>query len=258
MGSFFAKALMSIVGREPTRILVLGLQGAGKSTMICQLCKMRNVPLKAYLKFTSDWSPAMSNWGEMPESIEFNNIQLTSWDSGRLFQLSPLYRHYCHPNINGIVYVVDSNDTTRISDTFCNNKKINLLTFGFIRKSFIHYDKNTENKWPIDVSNMIFNYAKYEPRGHSDIILSAKSELDSLLSVEGLQGAPLLVFANKQDLSNAASVNEVTDMLGLNKILQKDRKWHIEASCGTTGDGINEGFNWLKDVMIEQNKARRE
>jgi len=41
------------------------------------------------------------------------------------------------------------------------------------------------------------------------------AELDQLLIEEKLQGVPLIVFANKQDLLNALSVDEIRDTLRL-------------------------------------------
>lgn len=57
-----------------------------------------------------------------------------------------------------------------------------------------------------------------------------------------LRDAVLLVFANKQDLPNAMSASEITDKLGLNELRQ--RKWYIQSTCATTGDGLYEGLDW--------------
>jgi small GTP-binding protein len=57
----------------------------------------------------------------------------------------------------------------------------------------------------------------------------------------------ILVFANKQDLPNAMSVAEVSEKLGLHSI--KGKRWHIQASCATTGDGLYEGMDWLSAAM---------
>eukprot|EP00479_Gromia_sphaerica_P013045 TRINITY_DN7108_c0_g1_i1.p4 TRINITY_DN7108_c0_g1~~TRINITY_DN7108_c0_g1_i1.p4 ORF type:complete len:71 (+),score=9.42 TRINITY_DN7108_c0_g1_i1:399-611(+) len=59
-----------------------------------------------------------------------------------------------------------------------------------------------------------------------------------MLAEDELREAVLLVFANKQDLPNALSVNEVTERLGLNQI--RNRQWYIQATCATTGDGLYE------------------
>merc|ERR1712098_1014840 len=76
---------------------------------------------------------------------------------------------------------------------------------------------------------------------------SAKEELHKMLSEDELRDAILLVFANKQDLPNALSVAEVTKRLGLSTLNQ--RKWYIQATCATTGDGLYEGLDWLAEAV---------
>jgi ADP-ribosylation factor protein 1 len=46
-----------------------------------------------------------------------------------------------------------------------------------------------------------------------------------------------------QDLPNAMSVAEVTDKLGLHSL--RNRKWYIQATCATSGEGLFEGLDWL-------------
>ncbi|KAM9966932.1 hypothetical protein ACTFIR_007167 [Dictyostelium discoideum] len=55
---------------------------------------------------------------------------------------------------------------------------------------------------------------------------------------------PFLIFANKQDLKNSLSIEQLIDRLELNK-LSLNRKWHIQSSNAITGDGLEFGLNWL-------------
>jgi ADP-ribosylation factor protein 1 len=72
----------------------------------------------------------------------------------------------------------------------------------------------------------------------------ARDELHRMLGHELVdRHAPLLVWANKQDLPNARSVTEVADRLDLHSI--RGRAWHIEESCATSGEGLEEGLDWL-------------
>lgn len=74
----------------------------------------------------------------------------------------------------------------------------------------------------------------------------AGEELRRLLSEQQLVGIPVLVFANKQDLPNAMSVAETSDKLALSSLTQP---WYIQSSCGTSGDGLYEGFDWLSNAL---------
>lgn len=71
----------------------------------------------------------------------------------------------------------------------------------------------------------------------------AKKELHQLLGQYELRDATVLIYANKQDLPNAASAAVLVDALGLNSL--RGRKWYIQSCCGTTGDGLYEGLDWL-------------
>jgi len=71
----------------------------------------------------------------------------------------------------------------------------------------------------------------------------AAGELAEILSDVELQGAPLLVFANKQDLPGAMPPAEVVEKLGLHSI--RGRKWMIQPCCATKCEGVLEGFDWL-------------
>merc|ERR1711904_712813 len=76
-----------------------------------------------------------------------------------------------------------------------------------------------------------------------DRIEDARDELFKMLADEEMANAVLLVLANKQDLPNAMSTNEVVDKLGLPDI--KGRPWFIQSACATTGAGLYEGLDWL-------------
>ena len=81
----------------------------------------------------------------------------------------------------------------------------------------------------------------------------AKNELDLMLSNIGLRQreVPILVYANKMDLSSAMTAVEVSQSLELFRIT--DRPWHIQACSALQGDGIDSGMNWLSDI-IKRNK----
>ena len=76
---------------------------------------------------------------------------------------------------------------------------------------------------------------------------SAKEAMHWMLGDEQLRGIPLLVFANKQDLPNAISADELTDRLGMNGIT--NREWKVIGSCATTGEGLREGLDWILGVV---------
>jgi len=75
-------------------------------------------------------------------------------------------------------------------------------------------------------------------------MVEAKAELVKLMEEEALKDALLLVYANKQDLPEAMSVNEVAEALGLTELPRK-RTWYIQACSASSGSGLTEGLEWL-------------
>ena len=60
-----------------------------------------------------------------------------------------------------------------------------------------------------------------------------QAELFTLLEHEHLQEAAILIMANKQDLKDAMSVKEMTDVLSLHSLKRHD--WHIQVSWHLLG-----------------------
>ncbi|XP_029437997.1 ADP-ribosylation factor-like protein 6 isoform X1 [Rhinatrema bivittatum] len=74
----------------------------------------------------------------------------------------------------------------------------------------------------------------------------AREELDTLLNHPDIKQRriPILFFANKMDLDDAFSSVKVSQVLSLETI--KDKPWHICASDGLRGEGLQEGVDWLQ------------
>ncbi|KAL5562432.1 hypothetical protein UlMin_032179 [Ulmus minor] len=79
-------------------------------------------------------------------------------------------------------------------------------------------------------------------------ISDARQELNRILNEnDELSNATLLVFANKQDLPNAMSSGEMADKLGLH--LLPHRRWYIQNTSATSGEGLYEGLEWLSNNL---------
>ena len=83
-----------------------------------------------------------------------------------------------------------------------------------------------------------------------DRIELVKDEINYFLSVDQLKDVPLLILANKQDIPAALTVENLTEVLDLNKI--QNRNWHIQSSCAVSNKGINEGFDWISDIITSK------
>ncbi|XP_063976484.1 ADP-ribosylation factor-like protein 2 isoform X1 [Diachasmimorpha longicaudata] len=70
-----------------------------------------------------------------------------------------------------------------------------------------------------------------------------KVELYKLLQEERLQGASLLILANKQDLPGALSSAEIAEVLELAGI--KTHHWQILRCSAVTAENLVEGIDWI-------------
>lgn len=77
-------------------------------------------------------------------------------------------------------------------------------------------------------------------------------ELSELLEEEKLLGVPVLIFANKQDLLNAATPDKISEALSLTII--RDRVWQIQGCSALEGEGVKEGMEWVLKNMPERKK----
>eukprot|EP00344_Euplotes_crassus_P000719 CAMPEP_0196997234 /NCGR_PEP_ID=MMETSP1380-20130617/2902_1 /TAXON_ID=5936 /ORGANISM="Euplotes crassus, Strain CT5" /LENGTH=176 /DNA_ID=CAMNT_0042413411 /DNA_START=37 /DNA_END=568 /DNA_ORIENTATION=+ len=102
MGTSFSKIWGRFFGKKEMRILMVGLDAAGKTTILYKL-KLGEVVT------------TIPTIGFNVENVEYKNISFTVWDVGGQDKIRLLWRHY-YQNTQGIIFVVDSNDKDRIED----------------------------------------------------------------------------------------------------------------------------------------------
>ncbi|XP_014207363.1 ADP-ribosylation factor 2 [Copidosoma floridanum] len=180
MGLTISSIFTKIFGKKQVRILMVGLDAAGKTTILYKL-KLGEIVT------------TIPTIGFNVETVEYKNICFTVWDVGGQDKIRPLWRHYFQ-NTQGLIFVVDSNDRERIGE--------------------------------------------------------AERELANMLKEDELRDAVILVFANKQDLPNAMVAAELTEKLGLNSL--RGRRWFIQNTCATKGEGLYEGLEWLSNELAKK------
>jgi len=102
MGLSISKLFTALLGKTELRILMVGLDAAGKTTILYKL-KLGEIVT------------TIPTIGFNVETVEYKNISFTVWDVGGQDKIRPLWRHYFQ-NTQGIIFVVDSNDRERISE----------------------------------------------------------------------------------------------------------------------------------------------
>lgn len=164
-----------IRGRPESRVIINGLDAAGKTTILYNL-KLGEVVT------------TIPTIGFNVEQVICRNVTFTAWDVGGKDKIRPLWRHY-FVNSHALIFVIDCNDRDRLEE--------------------------------------------------------AREELQRNLREEALQGVPLLVLANKQDLPTSVSASELASFLELPRI--RDRKWNVQPCCATqqNSSDLREGLSWL-------------
>jgi len=180
MGFFFSKLWNNLLSKKEIRILMVGLDAAGKTTILHQLGKIGEIK-------------TLPTIGFYVESLDYKNFNFIVFDIGGADKMRLLFRHY-YQNTKGLIFVVDSNDRDRIED--------------------------------------------------------AAEELKKMLAEEELKDCCVLIMANKQDLNGALSTDEVTKALGMESL--KERTWFVQGTSGITGQGLEEGLNWMASVLLNK------
>lgn len=85
----------------------------------------------------------------------------------------------------------------------------------------------------------------------------AKEELDLLIQHDDItrRNIPILFFANKMDVREALSSVKVSTLMALERISNKP--WHICASNALTGEGLQEGIEWLTGQVQDMIQSKK-
>jgi len=97
-----------------------------------------------------------------------------------------------------------------------------------------------------DVQGVIF---VIDSSDHIRICL-VKDELTMLLQNKDLKEVPILFFANKMDIPGALAPPELAEKLDLADLCA-GHTYNIIASNALTGQGIEEGINWLSTTITK-------
>ncbi|XP_068721992.1 ADP-ribosylation factor 6-like [Montipora capricornis] len=96
------KLLSKIFGNKEMRILMLGLDAAGKTTILYKLKLGQSVTTIPTVGFNV-------------ETVSYKNVKFNVWDVGGQDKIRPLWRHY-YNGTQGLIFVVDCADLVRIDE----------------------------------------------------------------------------------------------------------------------------------------------
>ncbi|CAL6068253.1 ADP-ribosylation_factor [Hexamita inflata] len=149
MGSQFSEIFGKLFSKKDIRILMVGLDAAGKTTILYKLSLGEAVV-------------AIPTIGFNVEKVEYKNIKFTMWDVGGQDVIRPLWVHY-YQNTDAIIYVVDSADKDSIRIQDARDELQKLMTEDQLK----------------DASLLVFANKQDLPKAMSLSDLSEKLELNS-------------------------------------------------------------------------------
>eukprot|EP01066_Platyproteum_vivax_P002380 Platyproteum_vivax@DN12902_c0_g1_i1.p1 len=169
-----------LFSKKEIRVIMLGLDNAGKSTTLEQMKRL----------FTGkglNASQIPPTIGLNIGSITINGSSVIFWDLGGQQALRSIWERY-YQECHGLMYVIDSCDVERFSE--------------------------------------------------------AKETLNNVLNNGALtEGIPLLLMANKQDVHTALTVDQVSQLMGVEEL--QGRAVHIHPCSALKGIGVEEAAKWL-------------
>ncbi|XP_045722634.1 ADP-ribosylation factor 1-like isoform X1 [Mirounga angustirostris] len=102
MGNAFPNLFKGLFGKKEMRLLMVGLDAAGKTTILCKL-KLGEIVT------------TIPTIGFNVETVEDQNISFTVWDVGGQDKIRPLWGH-CFQTTQGLIFVVDGNNRERVNE----------------------------------------------------------------------------------------------------------------------------------------------
>jgi ADP-ribosylation factor protein 6 len=116
MGNSVSKLLDRLFGSKEMRLLMLGLDAAGKTSTPPALALTRLIATAILynLKLEQDVT-TIPTVGFNVETVTYKNTKFNVWDVGGQDKIRPLWRHY-FSGTQGLVFVIDSSDRERMDE----------------------------------------------------------------------------------------------------------------------------------------------
>lgn len=182
--------------KEEYSVLILGLDNAGKTTLLERL--KSDYALGGTGKGV-DASKIAPTVGQNVAHVNIDGVWLKLWDVGGQESLRTLWESY-YSEVHGVVFVVDSTDRTRIEE--------------------------------------------------------CRDALDRVVSSELIEGAPVLMLANKQDQEERLEVEDIKEIF--NKMAEKmsARDSRVLPISALEGTGVSDAAQWLVTRLVRNKELR--
>lgn len=168
--------------KEEYFVIILGLDNAGKTTL---LERIKMIYMKSKGLRPDQIGPTVGlNVGK----VDVNGSRLNFWDLGGQRQLQSIWSKY-YEDCHGLIFVVDSTDTTRIEE--------------------------------------------------------CRQTMEKVVQNEIIEGIPILMLANKQDLPGALKLHDIKDIFNQIAIRLEARDSRVLCVSALNGEGVQDAMEWM-------------
>ena len=172
MGHLFTKMWQSFGGgNREYRLLMLGLDAAGKTTILYKM-KLNEVV------------QTIPTIGFNVETFTFKNIEFNCWDIGGQFKLRQMWRHY-FDNVDALVYVIDSADQERIDEN-CETLSELMAEHALQNAKVLVYANKQDLPGAVECPALIDKLQLYKHKGRSWLVQPCSGKTGAGL-IEGME-----------------------------------------------------------------------
>ncbi|KAL4900912.1 hypothetical protein BDW74DRAFT_160789 [Aspergillus multicolor] len=265
-----AKSLyMYATSKEEYSVLLLGLDNAGKTTLLSQI--------KALYQPRADGTPApnpgktVPTVGQNVSTISLPDMYLKIWDVGGQISMRNLWQSY-YSSCHAIVFVVDSTDVgqnpdiTRLpslSAAASSSRKPSTSKQG-TGTADASADAETDGDGEGDTDSAT-TFAEQiaginAPGSDFGRLDECRQVLESVLRNADVAGVPILVLANKQDREDSVEVVRIKEGF-VRKVFEGEaggvvRDSRVLPISALMGSGVREAVEWVQS-RVKWNKEGR-
>ena len=179
MGSFWSRLRYWFSERQ-LNMVCIGLDGAGKTTIVYRMCEDPQVMTLPTVGFNV-------------EKFKTHGVTLQTWDLGGQHTFRQYWVNYM-TSMDAVVFVVDAKDRARFMES----------------------------------KHALYHILEHDSMAHRSI--------------------PVLIFLNKTDTPGAATPTMLKTLFEVREI-ERRRACAVFSSVATTGQGLQDGFQWLVSVI---------
>ena len=289
-----AKSLyMHWTSKEEYSILLLGLDNAGKTTLLSQIKNLYPSPSSDGPSEAKDSAGnTVPTVGQNVATIDLPNMYLKIWDVGGQQSLRKLWNSY-YESCHAVVFVVDSSDVGggalpegevnggggyldsnggggTTGGTRHSRRKSRASFVGGaeeadaeLKATKLEKDRQQDEADERSLQTPLTPFTPFSPLGADQQygrLPECRLVLESILSAPAMAGIPILVLANKQDREDCVEVVRIKEGF-VRKVFEGEKGGMVRDSrvlpvSALRGTGVREAVEWVRSRVVWNKEGR--